>query len=87
MFGVGEVYGLVLGYLEQKMKVMSVSLPESEILLQELKDKLFYEICLKRLVDFYTTEDNIQAVAKIIDMAFKKKIFLTDYYYEVVSKI
>ena len=41
---------------------------------------------MDRLVDLYTNENNVNAIAKIIDLVFKKKIYLTDYYYEVVSK-
>ena len=38
-----------------------------------------------RLVEWYTNEVNFNAIAKIIDLVFKKKIYLTDYYYEVAS--
>lgn len=38
-----------------------------------------------RLVEWYTNEVNFNAIAKIIDLVFKKKIYLTDYFYEVVS--
>ena len=51
------------------------------MLLQLIKDKLFYGLCMDRLVDCYTNGDNVNLIAKIIDLVFNKKIFITDYYY------
>ncbi len=74
----------MISMLEQKLKEKKERI-DTEIFLQEIKDKLFYNICMKRLVEWYTNEVNFNAIAKIIDLVFKKKIFITDYFYEVVS--